>query len=201
VTGVAAPGPTLVADQEDQGRLVLVVGPSGAGKDSLIRAARAALGHDPRYVFPRRVITRAASEAEDSLEVGPAEFAALRAAGGLAIAWSAHGLEYGLPAAIEHCLAAGRTVVCNVSRTVVAALRSRYAGAVVVVEVTAPPDVLEARLAGRSREAGDAVAARLKRSDEVEAARADVSIDNAGALEGSVRAFLAALTGGPSRRP
>ena len=197
MTGVAAPAPAPVPDLEEGGRFILVVGPSGAGKDSLIRAARDALRHDPRYVFPRRLITRAASEAEDSVEVGAAEFAALRASGGLAVAWHAHGLEYGLPAAIGHCLAAGRTVVCNVSRTVVGDLRARYPG-VVVVEVTAPPEVLEARLAGRSREAGEAVAARLRRTEEIEAAPPDVTIDNAGSLDGSVRAFLAVLGGAGS---
>lgn len=206
MTGAAAqPAPSEDWSGADRGRLVLVVGPSGAGKDSLLRAARGALGDDPRYVFPRRVITRAPSEAEDSVEVAPAEFAALRDAGGLAVSWSAHGLEYGLPAVIDHCLATGRTVVCNVSRTVVEGLRARY-GAVVVVEVTAPPEVLEARLAGRRREAEAGVAARLRRSDEVAGARADVVIDNAGALDLSVRAFLAALAAGeapsgPARAP
>lgn len=194
MSGAPAPVPA----RAPAGRLVLVVGPSGAGKDSLIRAAREALAHDRGYVFPRRVITRAASAAEDSVEVGRAEFAALRAAGGLAVAWSAHGLDYGLPAAIDHCLATGRTVVCNVSRTVVEALRDRY-DAVVVVEVTAPPDVLEARIAGRSREARDAVAARLKRSDEIDPSRADVVIDNSGTLDRAVQAFLAALAAGPER--
>ena len=48
------------------GRLVLVVGPSGAGKDTLIDLARAACAGDNRIVFARRVVTRESSDAEDN---------------------------------------------------------------------------------------------------------------------------------------
>ena len=77
------------------GRLVLVVGPSGAGKDTLIAAGRAALGEDPRFVFPRRVVTRPAVAAlEDHESVSPEAFAAARQAGAFALDWEAHGLCY-----------------------------------------------------------------------------------------------------------
>jgi len=39
------------------GRLVVVAGPSGAGKDTLLRFARNHLGGDPNIVFPHRVVT------------------------------------------------------------------------------------------------------------------------------------------------
>ena len=73
------------------GRLVLVVGPSGAGKDTLIAAAKTALADDARYVFPKRVITRPAmAEAEDHESVSPERFAELKAAGTFALDWEAH---------------------------------------------------------------------------------------------------------------
>jgi len=56
------------------GRLVLVVGPSGAGKDTLLRLAQAACADDRNVVFPRRVVTRESSEAEDNISVSPDEF-------------------------------------------------------------------------------------------------------------------------------
>ena len=76
------------------GRLVLVVGPSGAGKDSLLREAARILAADRHIVFPRRVITRPshdATEAHDSLSV--ADFLEAQAEGRFALSWEAHGLH------------------------------------------------------------------------------------------------------------
>lgn len=175
------------------GRLILVVGPSGAGKDSLIRHARERLADHPGFVFPRRCVTRPPSDAEDNLELDEAAFDRVSAGGGFAASWAAHGLRYGIPAAIAAELRAGRHVVCNVSRTVVGGLRERFA-AVLVIEVTAPPDVLAARLAGRGRAADGDPAERLARTARLAALEApDVTVGNDGALEDACRAFLEAL--------
>src|SRR5262245_65785228 len=132
------------------GRLVLVVGPSGAGKDTLIAHARAACRGDTNVVFPARVVTRPPSVFEGNEFMPPSAFEQAAANGAFAIRWSAHGHMYGIPLAIDFDIEAGRTVVCNVSRTVVAAVRERYAN-VVTVLVTAPREVLGRRLASRLR--------------------------------------------------
>src|SRR5690242_10907907 len=119
------------------GKLVLVIGPSGAGKDTLLNLARAACADDPTIVFARRVVTREASSAEDNEQMSPAAFHDARARGDFAIDWEAHGHAYGLPRSIEDDIRAGRTVVANVSRTVVAPLRHSYTN-VAVVLITAP---------------------------------------------------------------
>jgi ribose 1,5-bisphosphokinase len=162
------------------GALVVVVGPSGAGKDTLIALARARCAHDARVMFARRIVTRPASAAEDHDSATPAQFDAAIGQGAYAFWWEAHGLKYALPAAIDTELRAGRTVVCNVSRAVIRQLRGRYARLTVVL-VTAPKEILLARLAARGRERGGDVAERLDRAEAaVEDFRPDIVIENIG---------------------
>lgn len=164
------------------GRLVLMVGPSGAGKDTLLRLAQAACADDRDIVFPRRIVTRESSADEDNIAVTSDEFRRAREQGDFAVHWDAHGHSYALPLDIHDDIRAGRTVVANVSRTVIGALRQAYAN-VVVVAVTAPLDVLAARLAARARHSDGNIAERLTRSVDDVSAHADVTILNAGSPE------------------
>jgi phosphonate metabolism protein PhnN/1,5-bisphosphokinase (PRPP-forming) len=142
--------------------LVAVVGPSGAGKDTLMGIARAQLEGDPRFVFARRAITRPAEAGgEDHLAVSREAFSALRADARFALHWEAHGLCYGIPVSIESQMAVGLVVVANLSRGVLAEAALRYRLRVLVV--TAPAAVLAARLAARGRETTEDIAARLRR--------------------------------------
>jgi ribose 1,5-bisphosphokinase len=109
------------------GRLILVVGPSGAGKDTLLGLAKPACADDGNVVFPRRVVTRQASSSEDNEHMSPEAFRRARTRADFAVHWQAHGHCYGLPRAIDDDIGAGRTVVANVSRTVVDAMRRAYA--------------------------------------------------------------------------
>jgi ribose 1,5-bisphosphokinase len=142
--------------------LVAVVGPSGAGKDTVMAGARMRIGPDRRFKFVRRTITRPASAGgEDHEPLDRDAFLQRRDAGGFALWWEAHGLLYGIPRDIEPDLAAGRCVVANLSRGALAEAASRYP--LLVLEITAPPAVLAARLAARGREDPDTIAARLAR--------------------------------------
>jgi ribose 1,5-bisphosphokinase len=171
------------------GRLVLVVGPSGAGKDTLLRLAQAACADDHDVVFPRRVVTRASSADEDNIALSPDEFTRARDHGDFAVHWDAHGHSYALPLEINDDIRAGRAVVANVSRTVIAALRKAYAN-VVVVAITAPPDVLAQRLAARARHTDGNIADRLARSVDDASAKADVTILNAGSADYHARQLV-----------
>jgi ribose 1,5-bisphosphokinase len=165
--------------------LVLVVGPSGAGKDSLLNAARKVFRDDPRVHFVRRVITRPPDpHGENHEPVSEAEFAA-RA---FALSWSAHGLRYGIPV---EAVDAAQVVVANVSRGVIAEAAGRFL--VRVIEVAAPPEVLAARLAARGRETAGDVANRLARSVAVPEGVAVVTVMNDGLLQEGIDRFVAAL--------
>jgi ribose 1,5-bisphosphokinase len=85
---------SVIAEQRaaiGPGRLILVVGPSGAGKDTLLGFAKAACADDHDIVFPRRLITRQASASEDNEEIGADAFQRAAAAGDYAMHWEAHG--------------------------------------------------------------------------------------------------------------
>jgi ribose 1,5-bisphosphokinase len=177
-------------NQIGPGRLVLVVGPSGAGKDTVIGGARAACADDPTVVFPRRAITRPSTASEDHDTVSADAFSEAVAAGGFALWWVAHGHRYGIPSSIDDDIRLGRTVICNVSRTILGLARQRYAF-VTVVLVTAPQEVLQARLSGRARSSDGSLADRIARSAGVEPdAHVDVEIRNVGRVETAVRRLL-----------
>jgi ribose 1,5-bisphosphokinase len=175
------------------GALVAVVGPSGAGKDTLIALARALCAQDSRIVFPRRIVTRPPSAAEDHDSVTPSEFDAAIGQGGYAFWWEAHGLKYALSAAIDTELRNLNTVVCNVSRAVVRRLRERYAN-VTVVLVTAPKEVLLARLAARGRESEGDMAGRIERA-AIDDLAPDIVIENIGDPHDGARRLAQVLRG------
>jgi ribose 1,5-bisphosphokinase len=194
--------PTIASHQAARigpGRLVLVVGPSGAGKDTLLNLARAACAGDSNIVFPRRLVTREASAAEDNVQLDRETFERLLADGALAAHWEAHGHRYALARSVDHEIRAGRTVVANVSRTVVEALRKSYAD-VVVVAITAPPDVLAVRLAMRARDSDGALELRLGRSID-NLATPDLTIVNVGDPAEHAGQLLRAIEGMPPGKP
>jgi ribose 1,5-bisphosphokinase len=185
----ARQGSALGDERIGPGWLILVVGPSGAGKDTLLAHAREQCRADPNIVFPRRMVTRPASSAEDHATISAEAFEVMAAAGGFALWWRAHELSYGVPSSIDGDIRAGRTIVCNVSRTIVAPARARYAR-VAAVLIPAPADMRAARLAQRSRESADSVADRLRRGDALADVPVDFMIENVGIPELAARRLL-----------
>lgn len=177
-----------------RGTLYLVVGPSGAGKDSLIDGAKAALGTDERYVFPRRYITRPANAGGEShIPVETDMFSTMVERGDLLLHWHAHNLHYGVPKSVGEHLAQGRNVVLNVSRTVVDDARVRLAP-VIILYITVSDEVLAKRLRNRGRESKADIAKRVARAREYVITGDDVCmIDNGGELERSITIFLQAI--------
>jgi len=169
--------------------LILVVGPSGAGKDTVLDAARTALASDPRIRFVRRTITRpadAGGEAHDA--VTEAEFDRRD----FALQWTAHGLRYGIPADIAADIDRGIVVVANVSRGVIQHAASLFPTR--VIEITAPPEILAQRLAGRGRESAADIAARLARDVALPHGVAHETVVNDTTPEAATTRFLAAIT-------
>lgn len=166
--------------------LVLVVGPSGAGKDSLLNGARTAFARDARFHFVRRVITRPADpDGENHEPVSVAEFESRD----FALSWSAHGLHYGIATA---ALTVAPIAVANVSRGIITSAIAAGHNAR-VIEVTAPVEVLAARLLARGREDAADMARRMRREVVVPAGVPLVTVVNDGSLEDGAARFVAAL--------
>jgi ribose 1,5-bisphosphokinase len=180
--------------QIDSGIFVLVVGPSGAGKDSVLNGARTDFADDERFVFVQRTITRESGAGfEDNVEATPGTFAAAKAAGAFALFWRAHDLDYGIPVTIEDDLRAQRCVIANVSRSVIELARARYAGTR-VVNITAPLAVLARRIALRGREDAVTIEKRLARAGYPFPTSEDiVHLKNTGTVEEAVDRFTQML--------
>lgn len=145
-----------------QGRLIAVVGPSGVGKDSVMAGIRAAL---PALHVVRRVITRAPElGGEDYDAVNTALFHDMAAQGAFALHWGAHGLYYGIPASVTDQLSRGTDCLANLSRKALAEAAGVFP-ALVILNVTARPEILAHRLAARGRETEDEIAKRLAQAD------------------------------------
>ena len=166
-------------------RLIVVVGPSGAGKDSVLRAWRAA--PDAPH-FAQRVITRPPESTEAHEAISPADFAGMRSQGLLATWWQAHGLDYGVRRSQLDALAQGRWVVMNGSRAHLPAMRAQ-APELRVVALSAPAHLLAQRLAARAREDAAAREGRLARSVVVPV-EAELELVNDGELQRSVATLL-----------
>lgn len=168
--------------------LFAIVGPSGAGKDTLLAGALVAR---PDLRLVRRVITRPTEAGGEDFEgVSDAEFVRRKRAGAFALDWQAHGLSYGIPAAQ---IDPAHDVLFNGSRAALPDALARFPGLVVIV-VTAPVQVLAERLAARGRETACDVAARLQRAGyEVPGGSAVRHVVNDGTVAEGVARLLGAL--------
>ena len=174
--------------------LVYVMGPSGAGKDSVMTRARALLPPEAPVVFAHRYITRPAEAGgENHVALNAAEFALRRAHGLFAFHWQAHGNHYGIGREIYAWRSSGLTVVVSGSREHFQKMGGLDDDTHPVL-ITASGERLAERLAARGREDAKAATQRIGRGAAYEVADPRlVTIVNDGALETAAEAFVSLL--------
>lgn len=166
------------------GRLYLIVGNSGSGKDSIIKGVSEAM---PKVKVARRFITRAPSEHEDNHYVTKDEFKSLIERNSFFLNWISYDNNYGVSSEVFDWLKKGDDVLVNVSREVVETARMLYPKTKVVF-IKAPLEQVLDRIKKRGREDVKGVIARLNRAVNNQSHDyADHVIDNSGDLSTAVK--------------
>ena len=174
------------------GRLYYVMGPSGAGKDSVLGWAR---DNGPSYavVCAHRYVNRPAqADGELHVALSAEEFERRERRGLFALTWQAHGLRCGLGKEIEHWLRQGANVLVNGSRKAFPLARARF-NDIVPVLITASRESIARRLMAHGRETPEEVEERLARHQHYVVPDNALTIVNDGNLPEVGAALLTAI--------
>jgi len=173
-----------------KGCLITVVGPSGSGKDTIMRAGMEVFSDDPDVYWVRRVITRDSEPGrEDHDSVSAEQFKKMSEQGEFAVQWHAHGLSYGVPVSIHQHILDGKVVIANGSRAALDDFRQQFKN-FTAVWINASEEVLAERLVDRGTESVDAIRERLQRRPAVTPDKDDIVIDNNGQVDESVEQLI-----------
>jgi ribose 1,5-bisphosphokinase len=171
------------------GHLYYVMGPSGAGKDSVLAWVREH-GAAHGVLCAHRYITRPAhAGGENHVALSEQEFLSREQRGLFALTWQAHGLHYGIGNEVAHWLARGADVLVNGSRGALDTARERFPELRPVL-ITASTQSIAKRLAARGRETEADIAKRLARIDAYPTPPESVVIHNDGCLAEAGAALL-----------
>ncbi len=169
-------------------RLIYVVGPSGAGKDSVLSWLREHTPESAPVHWARRTIDRPNSAepgAENHEQVDAAAFEQLVADAAFAMHWDANTHRYGIRhSQLERLNDSSGCVMVNGSRAYLPMAAHKYPG-LTVLHITATPAVLRQRLLARGRESEDAIELRMLRpfSLEIPSGCASIEILNDSTLD------------------
>lgn len=174
-------------------RLIYVMGPSGAGKDSVLGWLRERLPrHAPVHWAVRTVTRPRQSDGEQHETVDAATFEALLQQQRFALAWEANGLRYGIPHEELGLLRHGGWVMVNGSRGYLDEAARQFPG-MTVVHITAQAQTLHKRLIARGRESESVIRKRIARAAAFDCPPGAIEVSNDEVLERAGQDLLLAL--------
>jgi len=165
-------------------KIILIVGASGVGKDTLLKAIQ----NDVKANFITRYITRVPDENESNYYIGKDDFEHLRKSDFFVSSWEAHGNIYGIS---KLPIKDGLNII-SISRDAIKDFEEKFSD-VTTIEIGIPKELLYLRLKNRGREDEEAIAKRIERSQQKIEAKNLIYFDNSKPLEESRSTFLELL--------
>lgn len=164
-------------------KIVLIVGPSGVGKDTLLRKLKSRVNIDINFV--NRYITRLPDKNESNYYLDDYAFELLKHNGLFISTWSAHDNLYGIA---KNSIQNGLNII-SISRSKIRDFEN-YIDNVYTINITVPKDILRHRLETRGRENSLEIEKRLNRSYEKIEANRLIEFDNSKDIETSAKDFI-----------
>lgn len=162
-------------------KVVLIVGPSGVGKDTLIKTIKG----DEKINFVKRYITREPDGNESNFYIDQEAFETLDEKGFFVSTWSAHGNKYGIA---KNQIEDGLNII-SISRSAIKDFENSYDG-VTTINITIPKGELLKRLKNRGRESDEEIKKRINRSYQSIDAKRLIEFDNSLPIAESSKMFM-----------
>lgn len=156
-------------------KIILIVGASGVGKDTLLKAC---IKHLNEVNIVKRYITRMPDENEKNHYLTKEEFTQKCEQNTFVSFWHAHGNSYGIA---REDIQKGLNII-SISRGSIKDFESAYEN-VLTLHITVPRKILKNRLITRARESEEDIEKRLQRSYEKIQARHLIDFDNSESLK------------------
>ena len=148
------------------GRLIYLVGASGSGKDSLLRAIKPEL-LEKKIWISHRYITRSSSDpSENHIELSKNEFEARKNNQAFLFHWQANQFDYAIGIEVTQWLNNGINVIINGSREHLIKAQTQSTISIEPILITASRKVRLQRLNQRKREDDKHIEDRLNRGDQ-----------------------------------
>jgi len=168
-------------------KIILIVGPSGVGKDTLLRYAKEKLS--TKYNFVERYITRKPDSNESNFYIDEYAFEILKHNSYFISSWNAHENSYGIA---KKFILNGVNIV-SISRSKIKDFEKNY-DSVYTINISISKESLKERLLLRGRENIDEIEKRLSRTYSKIDATNLIEFDNSTSLDESKKRFYKLLT-------